>query len=73
MQRQTVKPVTPADHSGHHQTVTTLYRLAMPQSAGAGRVSGYGNGFKPSSLRKALCLSFATAIAFSISTSDWYV
>ena len=44
-------------------------RRLRPSLRGPDSVSDYGNGFKSSSLRKALCLSFAAAIAFSISTS----
>lgn len=68
-----------------HRPQTTLDRLMQHH---AGRISAqaenraymdqfdvtdYGNGFKSSSLRKVLCLSFAAAIAFSISINSWKV
>ena len=45
--------------------------LAPPGAlAERGYDATYGNGFKPSSFKKPLCLSFAAAIAFSISSSS---
>jgi hypothetical protein len=54
-------------------TATFCVQAKVEACAGQSVCVTYGNSFKPSSFKKPLCLSFAAAIAFSISTSSWCV